>query len=126
MALIKCPECGKEISDKAESCPNCGCPASEILSKKNDRDTEVLINEFQKAIKESHLMNPNDRKKAQKEIRKYAREKEILVSIADAQTIMKAEYAGKDTRNLIKKQIERTKRGQELDERFFASISETI
>ncbi len=24
MALIKCPECGKEISDKAASCPNCG------------------------------------------------------------------------------------------------------
>lgn len=26
MALIKCQECGKEISDKAVSCPNCGCP----------------------------------------------------------------------------------------------------
>lgn len=26
MAMIKCPECGKEISDKATSCPNCGCP----------------------------------------------------------------------------------------------------
>lgn len=26
MALIKCPECGKEISDKAQSCPNCGYP----------------------------------------------------------------------------------------------------
>lgn len=26
MALIKCPECGKEISDKASSCPSCGCP----------------------------------------------------------------------------------------------------
>lgn len=24
MALIKCPECGKEISDTAKSCPNCG------------------------------------------------------------------------------------------------------
>lgn len=24
MALIKCPECGKEISDKAEACPHCG------------------------------------------------------------------------------------------------------
>lgn len=24
MALITCPECGKEISDKAENCPNCG------------------------------------------------------------------------------------------------------
>ena len=26
MALIKCPECGKEFSDKAACCPNCGCP----------------------------------------------------------------------------------------------------
>lgn len=26
MALINCPECNKEISDKAKSCPNCGCP----------------------------------------------------------------------------------------------------
>lgn len=26
MAMINCPECGKEISDKAVTCPNCGCP----------------------------------------------------------------------------------------------------
>lgn len=26
MALIKCPECGNEVSDKAVSCPRCGCP----------------------------------------------------------------------------------------------------
>lgn len=26
MALIKCPECGKEISSSAGSCPNCGHP----------------------------------------------------------------------------------------------------
>lgn len=26
MALIKCKECGKEISDKAKVCPNCGAP----------------------------------------------------------------------------------------------------
>lgn len=31
MALIKCPECGKEFSDKAQACPNCGCPISEIV-----------------------------------------------------------------------------------------------
>lgn len=24
MALIQCPECGHDISDKAEKCPNCG------------------------------------------------------------------------------------------------------
>ena len=26
MALIKCPECNKEVSDKASSCPHCGYP----------------------------------------------------------------------------------------------------
>lgn len=26
MALINCSECGKEVSDKASSCPNCGNP----------------------------------------------------------------------------------------------------
>ena len=26
MALVNCSECGKEISDKAEACPNCGAP----------------------------------------------------------------------------------------------------
>lgn len=26
MAIINCPECRKEISDKATTCPNCGCP----------------------------------------------------------------------------------------------------
>lgn len=26
MALINCRECGKEYSDQADKCPNCGCP----------------------------------------------------------------------------------------------------
>lgn len=37
MALINCPECGKEISDKAASCPNCGCPVqNEIQEEHNE------------------------------------------------------------------------------------------
>jgi DNA-directed RNA polymerase subunit RPC12/RpoP len=26
MALIKCAECGREVSDKAAACPGCGAP----------------------------------------------------------------------------------------------------
>ena len=26
MTLIRCSECGHSVSDKAERCPNCGCP----------------------------------------------------------------------------------------------------
>ena len=29
MALIKCPECNKKISDKAPTCPGCGAPMSQ-------------------------------------------------------------------------------------------------
>jgi len=29
MALINCSECGKEVSDKATSCPNCGNPINQ-------------------------------------------------------------------------------------------------
>lgn len=28
MALITCPECGKQISDKATACPGCGSPVT--------------------------------------------------------------------------------------------------
>lgn len=34
MALINCKECGKEISDKATSCPNCGYKLKETTAEK--------------------------------------------------------------------------------------------
>lgn len=40
MALIKCPECGKEISDKAKSCPNCGYPIT-INQQRNPAPIQV-------------------------------------------------------------------------------------
>ena len=40
MALIKCPECGKEISDTAKQCPNCG-----FVLKKEPSMKEKIMNE---------------------------------------------------------------------------------
>lgn len=45
MALIRCPECGNSISDKAEKCPHCGLPASYFFPSKlvnSDSDVEGL------------------------------------------------------------------------------------
>lgn len=39
MALIKCKECGKEISDKAEICPNCG----NVLKEKTKKVGTIII-----------------------------------------------------------------------------------
>ena len=41
MALIKCPECGREISDKAASCPNCGYP---IMNASPDNGANIHQN----------------------------------------------------------------------------------
>lgn len=39
MALIKCPECGKEISDKSKQCIHCGYPLDNELN--NDISIEI-------------------------------------------------------------------------------------
>lgn len=45
MALITCPECGKQISDKAASCPGCGYPlADESLDIPQENTNIVEIN----------------------------------------------------------------------------------
>ena len=36
MALINCPECNREISDKAAACPHCGNPMSNVVIPKSD------------------------------------------------------------------------------------------
>lgn len=48
MSLIICPECGKEFSDLAKACPNCGCPTELILQKKEQ--TEELQPAAEKTI----------------------------------------------------------------------------
>lgn len=44
MALIKCPECSSEISDKAKACPKCGCPIKEDVhfTEKEHRATQSI------------------------------------------------------------------------------------
>ena len=37
MALMKCPECGLQVSDKALSCPHCGYPLDSAVKKKKGR-----------------------------------------------------------------------------------------
>ncbi len=39
MALIKCPDCGKEISDQTKACPNCGRPISANQEKQKQNAT---------------------------------------------------------------------------------------
>jgi uncharacterized OB-fold protein len=46
MALINCPECGTEVSDKADKCPKCAYPInSERVTSKREPDikTQTIV-----------------------------------------------------------------------------------
>ena len=54
MALIKCPECSKDVSTSASACPHCGYPlknvnhyppnrASRLIEKEHDRKYKQMI-----------------------------------------------------------------------------------
>lgn len=40
MAMIKCPECGHDVSDKAKSCPHCGFA---VADNRSDGDIRVKL-----------------------------------------------------------------------------------
>lgn len=51
MSLINCPDCGKEVSDRANACIHCGCPLSMELNQKEDNYTgfyKVVLTEIGK------------------------------------------------------------------------------
>ena len=35
MSLVKCPECGKDVSNLAEQCIHCGCPLQKQIKYKS-------------------------------------------------------------------------------------------
>ena len=43
MALITCPECGNQVSDKAKTCPNCGIPIDTKVCCPNCGSSDVQI-----------------------------------------------------------------------------------
>ena len=50
MALIECYECGKEISDKAPSCPHCGAPQLVSKNKEVKAKKSFVFNKYLKPI----------------------------------------------------------------------------
>ena len=55
MALIKCPECGRDVSDSAITCPNCGYPLKQNQEEEKESVVEQAVtNESE----DSEVTNP--------------------------------------------------------------------
>lgn len=57
MALIKCPECNHDVSDKATICVNCGFPIAEMIANGNDSDKAESSEPAEK--KKKHFRSAN-------------------------------------------------------------------
>jgi len=55
MALVKCKECGKKVSNKAETCIECGYPLSK--SKKNGSEEIKTLQKTRKSLKLQLLLS---------------------------------------------------------------------
>lgn len=74
MALIKCEECGKEISDKASHCVNCGCP---VIKKVYCLECGYEINESDKICKKCGCPVNFDDTKDNDEVKKQEKDNNI-------------------------------------------------
>lgn len=100
MALISCPECGKQISDKAVSCPGCGCPMSDIMAMIKDNDKSDL----DRLVDKIWLDNPTAKVRAVK----LLREKTGL-DLKTAKNIMDNKYGSREGRQAVQEQRNREK-----------------
>lgn len=50
MALIRCPECGKEISDRAPACIHCGFPLDSIQEQQSGPSSYAVFCKRQRTI----------------------------------------------------------------------------
>lgn len=64
MALVKCEECGHDVSDRAASCPHCGCPTDPIPSSASGMPVEEALDSSAPphrtgpVCNNGHAMNP--------------------------------------------------------------------
>ena len=52
MALIPCPECNNSVSEKAVSCPKCGCPIYEYKELKYYHSVPEPNNEYERLLEQ--------------------------------------------------------------------------
>lgn len=77
MALIKCKECGKEISDKAEYCVHCGCPiemSKEVKEKKEESKEKTTSKEKETSKKDKEVTTEKEEKNKEKDDKKEEKE----------------------------------------------------
>lgn len=92
MALIKCPECGRDVSDSAITCPNCGYPLKQNQEEEKEsvveqavtnesEDSEVTNSEIIQAEVVSVDIPTTDVKVSEKKKIDFPKNKKIIIGV---------------------------------------------
>ena len=65
MALIKCPKCGKEFSDRAEKCPQCGISKDDAVVFMKKQAEVVRLEAERKAAERVRLRKEREAKEVE-------------------------------------------------------------
>ncbi len=89
MAMIKCTECGKEMSDRAAVCPNCGCPIEEIKSRlseiASEQEEKLKAKEEEKKAKElADEVKRQKKEEARKAVTPQMKMKRLIIGVVAA------------------------------------------
>jgi len=96
MGLIKCPDCGKEVSDKANVCINCGFPIEEYLKEQTEQRRKLTKQLEQKAKKDQQDEIDKRRYDGLKDKRNvFCETKEGIISIQDGR--LKVQLSSRQT-----------------------------
>lgn len=90
MALIKCIECGKMVSEYAAACPNCGCPITVILEKSKSNSAKKVEQKSKTIVITSGKVEKEVNASKLVDYRSLCKiPEEILVKIGNMQTVVK-------------------------------------
>lgn len=106
MALVKCPECGREkVSDSAEACPDCGYGIKAHFEKVRQEEEQKRKEEEQKALEEQRRLEHEIMMQEHPEMAKAIEEKEV----ENARKKLEAAQAQKDA---LVKRLEAQKKSE--------------
>lgn len=96
MGLIKCPDCGKEVSDKANVCINCGFPIDEYIKEQAEQRRKLAKQLEQKAKKDQQGEIDKRRYDSLKDKRNvFCETKKGIISIQDGR--LKVQLSSRQT-----------------------------
>jgi len=81
MALMVCPECGKQVSDQAEACPHCGYPIPKYIAEQKKQQELAAAEAEKAAAEEAAAAAKAEKEKAKAEKKPVSVKKAIIISV---------------------------------------------